>query len=263
MTRRRPRAAGHWWARLYGPARPTRRVLLLPHSGGGPNALLPLAAALGDDTEVLGLTLPGRDHRFAEPPHSGLAEVLASVEREVLSLPRVPTTAFGCSLGALLAVRVAARFPGLLAGLVLASQTPGTRHRWVDEAEREEDLLRVFDLAGGLPRAVLDDPELRSALLARLSADLRLGAEAGRDFGRLRVDCPLTVFGGLDDRLVPADTLTGWAAQTAGDCRVVLLPGGHFAFLDPTHRPRVAAALTVDGPPTTGPDDPAVGERGE
>ncbi|WP_158674549.1 thioesterase II family protein [Streptomyces hoynatensis] len=236
-------APGAWWSPLYAPARPRGRVLLFPHSGGGPHALLPLAAALGEEAEVLGLTLPGRDHRFAEPPASRVAGVLGSVEREVLPLPPLPTAFFGCSLGALLAVHVAARFPGLPAGLVLAAQSPGSRRRWVDEAETEEELLRVFDLAGGLPPAVLGDPETRAGLLARLRADLRLGAEAGRDFGRLRAACPLTVFGGRLDPLVPVDCLPGWAAQTGAECRVVPLEGGHFAFLAPENRPRVAAAL--------------------
>ena len=238
-----PPAAGTWWARLYAPERPRGRVLLFPHSGGGPNALLPLATELAGQAEVFGLTLPGRDHRFAESPHSRVAGVLDSVARELLPLPPLPTVFFGCSLGALLAVHVAARFPGLPAALVLAGQSPGTRHRWVDEAETEEELLRVFDLAGGLPPAVLADPQLRAELLARLHADLRLGAEAGREFGRLRVPCPLTVFGGTADPLVPVDCLPGWAAQTDADCRVIPLAGGHFAFLTPENRPRVAAAL--------------------
>lgn len=47
---------------------PRARLLVFPHSGSGPNSLFPLVEPLPEDVEVLGLSLPGRERRFGEPP---------------------------------------------------------------------------------------------------------------------------------------------------------------------------------------------------
>ena len=238
---------GRWWTVLRRPPEARWRLLLFPHSGAGPYALNPLLAAVDPGAEVLGLTLPGREHRFAEPLCTDPDEVMTSVEAEIAPLPPLRTVLFGCSMGALLATRVAERFAGLCSELIVAGQSPGDAHRWVDDAVEEADLLRVLDAAGGVPAPLLEDEQLRAGLLARLRADLRLGAHAGCGFGRVRISAPITVLGGLSDPLVPAGCLDGWAAHTEHGARVLLLEGGHFAFLAERHRDRITELLAPPG----------------
>ncbi|NYI04914.1 thioesterase II family protein [Allostreptomyces psammosilenae] len=237
------RSPAPWWTPMRRPPAPRSRLLVFPHSGAGPAALLTLLELLPDEVEVWGLTLPGRGDRYRESPRTTWAQVRASVEDEVGALPPLPTVLFGCSLGALLATRVAALLPEATAALVVASQSPGTRHRRADDAREEPELLAVLRDAGGMPEALLADPDVRAELLTRLAGDLRLGAEAAVEFGRVRVGAPITVFGGLSDPLVPADCLPGWAEHTTSRCRILGLDGGHFAFLAMEHREFVAAVF--------------------
>jgi pyochelin biosynthetic protein PchC len=238
-------APPRWWASLRRASRARSRLLLFPHSAGGPYALLPLVSAVHEDVEILGLTLPGREHRFAEPPGTTLEAVADSVAREIVPLPPLPTVLFGCSMGALLAARIAERFPDLCTRLVVAGQSPGDGHRWVFDAVDEPDLLRVLDATGGVPAWMLEDAETRAELLARLGADLRLGAEAARGFGRVRVHAPITAIGGTRDPLVPPGCLDGWAGHGARGIRVLRLEGEHFAFLAARHRGQVADLLAA------------------
>lgn len=243
-VRGRPSAAPpRWLCALREPVRPRHRVLLLPHAGAGPYALNRLVAMVPDSAEVLVLTLPGREHRLAEPPRSRLKDVLDAVEAELLDRAPLPTVVFGCSVGALLAVRIAQRMPQLCGGVIVASQTPGAHERPALYAEGERELLRIFTAAGDTPPAILADHDIRASLLARLHADLRLGAEAEWGFADIRLQVPVTVFGGLHDPLAAARHLHGWAQHTTGECRVVMLSGGHFAFLAPHHRELVGSVL--------------------
>ncbi|MGF1428114.1 thioesterase II family protein [Kitasatospora sp. LaBMicrA B282] len=240
------REAELWFTELRVPERPRGRVLLFPHAGSGPHALAGLAALLPADLEVLGVTLPGREHRFAEAPDAtDLAELLTRVPAALDGLPPLPLVLFGCSVGALLALHTAARLGAAnCAHLVLAAQVPGDRPRAALRARTEAELLEVFGAAGDTPAAVLADADLRAGLLARLAADLRLGEAAAADFAALRVDLPITVLGGLADPLVDPATLPEWQHHTTAACRVVTLSGGHFAFGEPRHAPVLRAVLT-------------------
>ncbi len=51
------------------------------------------------------------------------------------------------------------------------------------------------------------------------------------------------MLGGFGDRLVAPGLLPGWAAHTRAECALLVLPGGHFAFLEPGNRVLVRAVL--------------------
>jgi surfactin synthase thioesterase subunit len=244
-----------WWHPLprsgAGAARrahPRLRLLLAPHSGSGPNTLLPVLDGLPGDVEVLGLCLPGRERRFTEPPGTTLAQVLRSVDRELTGRDAgtpPPTVAFGHSLGALLAVRIADRLgPGVCRSVVVSGQSPGSGPRRVQRADTDAELLDVLTGAAGTPQAVLRDATLRARLIALLRADLELSRQASQDFGALRLAVPLAALGADADPLVPHDRLAGWAAHISGAFRPLTLPGDHFALLDPANADAVRRTLT-------------------
>jgi surfactin synthase thioesterase subunit len=237
-------SAPSWLTELHRPqGQARRRVVVFPHAGAGPHALTALVDLLPAGTEVLAVSLPGRERRLTETPQTTLTRVLTALATELAVREPLPTTAFGCSVGALLAVRAAHQLPELFDGVVVASQAPGPGPRWPLHVTGEQDLITVLDQAGDIPEMILADADIRASILLRLSADIRLGAEAEQDFADIRLSVPLTVLGGLSDPLVPAHGLSGWVQHSSADCRVVLLTGGHFAFLAPEHRRVVSAVL--------------------
>ena len=56
--------------------------------------------------------------------------------------------------------------------------------------------------------------------------------------------CPISVFGGIFDKIVRRPDLLAWEAETSGVFRARVFPGGHFFFDD--LKPRVLQALTDD-----------------
>lgn len=227
-------APARWWPVLRPrKATATRaRLLLFPHSGAGPNTLLPLSRGLPQDIEVLGLCLPGRERRYTEPPGCALRDVLCSVTDEITGRAPMPTVVFGHSLGALLAAHVVRALGADCIAAVVSGQLPGDGRRPAHEAYSDKELLRLLRDGGGTPEHILRDPALRDRMARTLRADLRLSREAAKDFGALRLRTPLTVLGGADDPLVPRERLPRWAAHTSGECRIRVLPGGHFFLLD-------------------------------
>ncbi|MFE0135199.1 thioesterase II family protein [Streptomyces sp. NPDC059037] len=227
------------------PRQPAGRVIVFPHSGAGPNALLPFVERLPGAYEVLGVTLPGRERRFGETAEVAPSELVAGLQQELSALDSCPTVFLGHSLGASIAVALALAEPALCSALLVSAQLPGGSQIERPAVWDEADLLRIVDLGGGTPGELLADPTWRDHVLQLLRTDLQLGAQLGRQNleGVLRV--PLTVLGGAEDRLVSADRLASWQAHSTSDVQVKILPGGHFYLLDPANADAVAAEISA------------------
>ncbi|GHJ48835.1 thioesterase [Catellatospora sp. TT07R-123] len=237
------RPAAGWWVALRpaATAYPRQRLLVLPHSGAGPNSYRPLLTGLPDDVEVRGLNLPGRERRLGERPGCTVADVVASLGELA---DDVPSAVFGHSLGALLGVWVARELGSRCTALIVSGQVPGVRPRFRHRAPTEAEMIGLLELGDVPLPAALYRPRWRRVLLGTLSADLRLGAEA-TEFTGVRLDVPLTVLMGAEDRMVDHALVPWWAEHTSAECDVHVLPGGHFAVLAPENRDAVAELLGI------------------
>ncbi|MGX5184217.1 thioesterase II family protein [Streptomyces avermitilis] len=235
-----------WLSPLRRPTpRPEARIVVIPHSGAGPNALLPLVKHIPAPFEVVGVTLPGRERRFVEAPEISPDDLLGGIARELAALPSLPTVLFGHSLGGSIAFALSVTDPGSCSALVISAQLPcGSQIERPREWD-EDALTRVLQRGGGTPAEMLNDPAWRDHTLRLLRADLTLGGQLALRNAQMRVAHPLTVLGGEQDLLVPAERLGAWAerADTAVDSRV--LPGGHFYLLDDANREAVAEAVAA------------------
>ncbi|MFB6822647.1 thioesterase II family protein [Streptomyces virginiae] len=234
-----------WWPLLREVrTTPRARLLVFPHSGSGPNTLFPLFGPLPDHVEVLGLSLPGRERRFDEPPGCRLDQVLDSVADEVLGRDPLPTVVFGHSLGALLATRAARLLGAHCRAAVVSGQAPGRTPRRAHGATTDEDVVVLLREGGGTPQWVLEDPDMLAQVTRVLRADIELGREAATGFEDVRIDVPLHVLGGTADPLIPHEPLDGWADHTTGECQVLRFDGDHFFLLAEAHRPTVVDVLS-------------------
>ena len=82
-----------------------------------------------------------------------------------------------------------------------------------------------------LENKILNNPDFIRILLPILRKDFQL-IESFEYNGGMKLHCPLTIFGGRDDRGVPVDKLNGWERVTLKNTNIRLFPGNHFYFID-------------------------------
>ncbi len=233
-------------------------VLELAGRGEGPPVLLlhglgscamDLAALMrrlsGGSRRLLALDLPGHGH--SDPPAAGMTprHLEAMLEAALPQVLSEPAITMGSSLGGLVSLRLADRFPDLVAGLVLAAPggAPMTRAELDDLFERFRldtlgDALRFVDRFLGRPhplrlflamgsRARFARPEISELISAISPADLLAPEELQR------VDAPTLVVWGPEDGLLPAGQVEFFRTHLPTDAQVISPPGyGHVPYLD-------------------------------
>ena len=222
-------------------------VCLFPYAGGSASSYRPLAESFGPDVAVSAVQLPGRQNRWQEAPYTDFATVVADLAGELAEAATRPLVLMGHSMGATLAHEVArtlrhVREPALL--VVSGACAPGTivdsvgAERFSDDELIEESREWVH-----LPPQVRANPELLELVLDALRADLAL-ADAYRHVPGTPLSCPISVFGGRADPLVPEAALASWTSMTSGRTVVRVYDGDHFFLWG--REPEVVSALLSD-----------------
>jgi medium-chain acyl-[acyl-carrier-protein] hydrolase len=188
---------------------------------------------LPPSAEMGAIQLPGRGHRLGEPHIKRLAPLSHIIAQELLPYLDKPFVFFGHSLGALLCFETARslrrknwRKPAHL--FVSATEAP---HR----QNLEEPLSGLPKIAlikklrefNGAPVEALQNDELLDVMLPTIRAGFEL-CETYEYHPESPPECPITIYGGLEDHEVEAERLAAWSEMTVGNCEIRMFPGGHF-----------------------------------
>jgi surfactin synthase thioesterase subunit len=195
--------------------------------------------ALGDSVELCAVQLPGREWRRGEPCITEMESLVDNLVRDLeSSFDNVAHFAFfGYSLGGAISFAIARRMrerglPLPAALVVAACRAPQLLRRTPPIYALEDyQFLAAIKRFGGMPRIVLDEPELLQMVLPILRADFQiLGTFDYAD--DLPLPLPITVYGGTHDPHASRAELAAWRNQTAKDFNLRLFPGGHFFIND-------------------------------
>lgn len=210
------------------------RLFCFAHAGGGAAAYRLWHHGIPRHVEVCAVQLPGRANRIREACLRSIPSIVEALLPSVFAQTDRPYALFGHSMGSMVAyalahelVRRGAPAPAHL--FVSGRRGPGCPSpepplHVLSDAEFVAELLRRY---GGIPAEVLAEPELMELLLPSLRADIH-ALETYRPFVPAPLPCPVTAYGGIEDRLNPPEQLEGWRDETRGAFRARTFAGGHF-----------------------------------
>lgn len=230
------RPAGNWVAPIHPRPDARLRLFCLPYAGGDAAVFSAWSAGLPESVEVCPVLLPGRSGRIAEPLLDNMTLLVRALAKGLADWIDRPFALFGHSTGALVAFELArrleqeGRFPAQLfvSGCGAPQLPPGRPDRIHDLPAA--DFLERLRALGGMPDAMLANPELRDLFLPILRADFKL-SETYRYESGVPLKCPLTAFTGLQDRFVGRQSAEAWRHQTAGAFALYTLPSDHLFLI--------------------------------
>jgi medium-chain acyl-[acyl-carrier-protein] hydrolase len=214
-----------------------QRLFCFPYAGAGAAVFQAWPDQLPSDVELCVPCLPGRDARALEPPAADMAALVASLAQEMHPWLGVPYALFGHSMGAFIAFDLAhelsalGRPPAHL--FVSAQRGPSLPYsaRPIYALPDKEFLAGILERYENIPPQILEQKDFMAVLLRRFRADFAL-VEAYKYWAKNRLACPITTFGGADDRQIASEQLRAWETETSNRFRLHLLPGGHFFLHD-------------------------------
>jgi surfactin synthase thioesterase subunit len=228
-------SANSWLASYKPKPRARLRLFCFPYAGGGASIYQTWAEKLPDAVEVCPVQLPGREARTRERPFTDVILLIEALAAALLPLLDKPYAFFGHSMGGLISFELARYLRRHQSPLPIhlfisgrgAPQLTGPETAKSDLPEEEfiEELIRL----NGTPREVIDNQELMLIMIPLLRADFLL-CESYAYAGEPPLDCPISVFGGLQDHETGPEKLEGWREQTTRGFVGRMLPGDHFFF---------------------------------
>jgi medium-chain acyl-[acyl-carrier-protein] hydrolase len=226
------------------------RLFCLPHAGGAASVFQPWAELLPPWIDLCAVQLPGRQQRAREPMPTRMALLVKDLAEGLADELDLPFALLGSCTGSLVAYELLARLRehgGAAAShlFVTSCRAPHLPDRDLPiHGLADAELIRELDRLGGTPPILLEHPDMIRVLGPTLRRDFEL-AETYRHRPREPIGCPLTVFGGADDRVISDDELAGWHEHASDAFRRITLPGGHYLVQDATAAlcAAVAAAL--------------------
>lgn len=186
--------------------------------------------------DVCGVQLPGRESRWSEPALISLPLLTQQLSAQLRPMMDEPFAFFGHSMGALIAfelARLVRRDHGLspVHLFVSGSRAPHFRSRDTQIYQMPTDkFLEELSRLNGFPPEISENSEFMQFLMPTLRADIAL-CDTYLFRQESPLDCPITAYGGQDDRNVSADQVEGWKLHTGRRFRQRIFPGDHF-FLE-------------------------------
>ncbi|HLH97098.1 MAG TPA: alpha/beta fold hydrolase [Xanthobacteraceae bacterium] len=220
-----------WLWRANNRPRACLRLYCFPHAGAGASAFASWVSAAPSEIEIAPVQLPGRETRLDEEPQRSFVPAAEAIA-EVISIsdPR-PFALFGHSVGGKLAVHVASlldqtdRRPTEL----FISATPTVpRERHIHKLSGAEFVRAIADRFGAIPTQITDDREIWDLFERPLRADLE--AHETDTLPPRRLDAPLTVIWGRQDRVVDRHELTDWCEWSTRPVNYEVLEVDHFSY---------------------------------
>jgi medium-chain acyl-[acyl-carrier-protein] hydrolase len=209
------------------------RLVCFPYAGGSPLVFCKWPQELPDNIEVCPVQLPGRGMRLPEPPFTKVENLLESLVPALRPFLDKPFAFFGHSMGGLISFELAralqSSFGQKPAALFIAGrQAPPLQDRTACRYDLPEpEFLKQLRDLNGTPPEILEQPELLRLLIPLLRADFELCQTYVCKPGP-PLDCPIFMFGGVEDNDVSQEELESWRPYTTGAFSLRMLPGDHF-----------------------------------
>jgi medium-chain acyl-[acyl-carrier-protein] hydrolase len=221
------------WIEYYQPNPQAKlRLFCFPYAGGSATVFRTWNRDLPSFVEVCPIQLPGRGSRLRETPFTQISPLVQTLGNALFPYLDKPYVFFGHSLGALIGFELARYFRRNISSspihlFVSGRQAPHIPDPSPRHALPEQEFLQEIKCLNGTPKEVLENTEMMQLLIPLLRADLVLD-EAYVYTSEPRLECPITVFGGLEDPETNSEQLEAWREHTNTAFSIEMFPGNHF-----------------------------------
>ena len=209
------------------------RLFCFPYAGGGAAVYRKWSEALPATVDVCPVLLPGREARLSEPAISSVFPLVDALAPAITPFLDRPFVFFGHSMGSLVAFELARKLRrerNLLPQCLYVSARVApcvTLKSQPMSTLAEDEFLQALARFNGSEKGALQHTELMKLMIPTLRADFALH-EDYRYREEPALECPIVVFGGLQDLTTDKQGLNAWRNHTNRGFIQRMFAGDHF-----------------------------------
>ncbi|HEX5127809.1 MAG TPA: alpha/beta fold hydrolase [Rhodocyclaceae bacterium] len=209
------------------------RLFCFPYGGGNASAFQSWPAFFSGNIEVWGALLPGRGPRLSEKPFNSLRPLIRGLKEGIAPFSEKPFVFFGHSMGALLCLELTRELQAcdltLPSHVFFSGHRPPHIRRMLPSLHTLSDveLIQALKDLNGTPQEILENKEMMELALPVLRSDMEI-CETYMSNADTKLKCPISVFGGLQDKEAMREQLDEWRAYTDSAFSLQMFPGDHF-----------------------------------
>ncbi|HET9181034.1 MAG TPA: thioesterase domain-containing protein [Candidatus Angelobacter sp.] len=222
-----------WFEHLSPSSQPALRVFCLPYAGGSADVYRPWQRWFSTEVDLCLVHLPGRAKRIGERPFCRMDALVNAIADRIEPELRVPYALYGHSMGGLVAFELARelsrrRLSAPRSLIVSGSRPPHVPNIGPPIAglPDEQFIAELRRLKGTQPE-ILDNPQLMEIFNSVLRADFEL-LETYPYVAGEPLQCPISVYCGLQDEKITPECSQGWQSHTSGAFTLRRFEGDHF-----------------------------------
>ncbi|MDJ0732590.1 MAG: thioesterase II family protein [Nostocaceae cyanobacterium] len=213
------------------------RLFCFPYAGGSSIIFRRWLDKVPGNIEICPIELPGRGTKIKLAPLNKLELIVEALALQIQPYLDKPFAFFGHSMGGLISfelVRLLRKKYSMMPNHLFISarcapQIPNSEPPI--HALPESDFIAELRRYNGTPEAVLENQELMQLFMPILRADFAV-LESYIYHPAPPLECPISVFGALEDHKVSVEKLEAWREQTNSYFSLDMLSGDHFFIND-------------------------------
>jgi len=228
-----PRTSEKWLFPVRANEKATIQLICFSFAGGGASVFSNWQELLQPAIQIRPVQLPGRENRFSETPVNNINSLLTDLVELTRPLTEKNWAVFGHSMGALIAVELAAR-------LCSEANCNPPEHIFVSgkvpiHLPLQKPLIGMLDNEALLVQLQIrygieessEQLELTKLMLDTIRADIQL-VESHQRPNPIKFSCPLTALQGISDICLTEREMQLWQQYTDAGFNLIKLPGDHF-----------------------------------
>ena len=212
----------------------SRQMFCLPYAGGSSSIYNDWKKDYESILEICPLEYAGRGKRFCDDYFKNIEEAAEDISEKIIKEQKGDYVIYGHSMGCLVALEttfVLQKKGTVMPKAIIIAGTRPPHLMYKDkplEKMTKDELMQEIASMGQMEKEIMEDKEMYDIVADIMYADVQMFKSYKRRFDYGKLNIPMLVIAGSEDKEAPEEDMKEWQLYTNSDFEIRMFEGDHF-----------------------------------